>query len=97
VGEDANRRVAEDARVSEGVMLGHYVTEDDEQLRARSNRTFERLTTGLPAEVAGRYGHHPAAVDPLEERFRQATEARDWPLVARLAAELERKRRTSAG
>jgi hypothetical protein len=53
-GEDINHRVAEDARVSEGVMLGHYVTEEDEQLRAKSNRTFGRLAAALPPEVAAR-------------------------------------------
>ncbi len=39
-GEDINRRVAEDARVGEAVMMTSYVTEEDEELRHRSNRTY---------------------------------------------------------
>jgi hypothetical protein len=97
-GEDAvNRRVAEDARVSEAVLLGHYVTEQDEQLRAKSNRTFARLAAALPPEVAARYGHPAAPADPLTEKIRAATEGRDWGTVAMLAAELDRRGRASAG
>jgi integrase len=95
-GEDANRRVAEDARVSEAVLLGHYVTEQDEQLRAKSNRTFERVAAALPPEVAVRYGHAVAPADPLEERFRAAADAQDWETAAVLAAELGRRQRASA-
>ena len=86
-GEDANRRVAEDARVSEAVLLGHYVTEGDDQLRAKSNRTFARLVAALPPEVASRYGHAPVPDDP-GEKLRTAAAEGDWHAVARLAAQL---------
>jgi integrase len=38
-GEDINRQVAADARVSESVMMTNYVEETAEELRQRSNRT----------------------------------------------------------
>jgi hypothetical protein len=76
-GDDANRRVAEDARVGENVMLGHYVNGDDEQLRARSNRIFTRLAAGLPIPVASCYGYEPAQVDLLANRIAAAAEAGD--------------------
>jgi integrase len=91
-GEDANRRVAEDARVGEGVMLGHYVTEKDEQLRARSNRTFVRLAAALPAEVASRYGYKPRQADLLTEQIAAAARAGDLDTAARLVAKARRLR-----
>jgi integrase len=95
-GEDANRRVAEDARVGEKVMLGHYVTEQDEQLRASSNRTFQRLAAALPPEVALRFGHDVPQPDPLEVSLQAAVDARNWELVRQLSTQLE-KRKQSAG
>lgn len=50
-GEDLNHRVAADAKVSESVMMASYVQERDEELHQASNRTFQRLVAGLPAEV----------------------------------------------
>ena len=51
-GEDTNRRVAEDARLNESVMMAHYVTERDEELRQASNRTYRRILASLSTEVA---------------------------------------------
>src|SRR4051794_12312413 len=62
-------------------MLGHDVTEEDEQLRAKSNRTFARLAA-LPLDVA--------APSSREERIQAAQGAQDWDLVASLAAERAR-------
>jgi hypothetical protein len=96
-GEDLNRRVAEDACVSEKVMLNHYVTERDPELRAKSNRTFERLAAALPPAVAVRFGYLAPQEDPLEEKLREATERKDWDLVGRLSSELRSRRQASAG
>ena len=96
-GEDVNRLVADDARVSPGVMMTPYVKETDEQMRARSNRTFVRILAGLPAEVACRYGHIDPAGSPLEERLKAALAAEDWPLVARLSSELAKRQQATAG
>jgi integrase len=99
-GEDANRRVAEDARVGENVMLGHYVTEKDDQLRAKSNRTFIRLAAALPEEVALRYGYKPQQIDLLAEQIAAAARAGDLDEATRLIAKakrLKRGRRSAAG
>jgi hypothetical protein len=88
-GEDINRRVAEDARVGEAVMMTSYVTEEDEELRHRSNRTYWRIVAGLPLEVAQRYGYVESATDRLEQKLQAAIAAKDWPLVKKLAAKQE--------
>ena len=88
-GEDANRRVAQDARLSESVMMAHYVTERDEELRQASNRTYRRILASLPPEVAERYGYvaeNGAAA--LKLRLTEATGSQDWELVAKLAQQL---------
>jgi hypothetical protein len=71
-GESVNRAVAEDAKVSEGVMVGHYVKETDEELRNSSNRTYQRMIAGLPPDVALRYGHTPAQGASLQDRLKAA-------------------------
>ena len=88
-GEDVNSRVARDARLTESVMMGHYVTERDEELRQASNRTYRRILASLPPEVARRYGYVPEnGATALKLRLREATESQDWQLVAKLAQEL---------
>jgi hypothetical protein len=42
-GQDATRSLARDARVTEAVMMTHYVKEEDLQLRAASNAMYQRL------------------------------------------------------
>jgi integrase len=87
-GEDINRCVAQDARVSETVLMTNYVKETDEQLRAKSNRTYERILASLSPEVARRYGHAEPKANQLEQQIQVAVAARDWPLAAKLTAKL---------
>jgi hypothetical protein len=91
-GEDINRLVAQDARVSESVMMTNYVKEEDEELRAGSNRTFHRILASLSPEVAQRYGHAEVVVDSLVRQLHDATAAKNWPLAAELAARLAAER-----
>ena len=97
VGEDANRRVAQDARVGEGVMMTSYVKETDEELRQKSNRTFHRIHASLPPEVARRFGYVELPADPLKQQIAEAMVAGNWDLVARLGAELARRDQQRAG
>ena len=90
-GEDANKRVAADARLGERVMMTSYVKPTDEQMRQKSNRTFERIVNSLRPDVALRYGFAPPRVDPLVERLSVAVASQNWPLVASISAELERR------
>lgn len=92
VGEDANRLVAQDARVGENVMMKSYVKETDEELRQKSNRTFHRICASLPPEVASRMGYVEEPSDPLKRQLAEATAANNWDLAARLAAELARRK-----
>jgi integrase len=96
-GEDINRQVAADARVSESVMMTNYVKESDEEMRQRSNRTCSRIIASLPAEVAQRYGHVRDARSELEDRLRAALDGRDWALASELAARLARHDQQAAG
>ena len=89
-GEDLNERVANDAKVSASVMLGHYVTEGDEELRQASNRTYQRIAASLPAEVARRYGDRPQIAIFLPTSCRRRSR-RDWPLVERISPELAKR------
>lgn len=86
-GEDINRQVAEDARVSKSVLMTSYVRETDEQLRQASNRTFSRIIASLPSDLAQRCGHDEKR-DNTEERLRAAIEAKDWQLAADLTSRL---------
>jgi hypothetical protein len=88
-GEDINRQVADDARVGEAVMMASYVTEEDEELRHRSNRTYWRIVASLPPEVARRYGYVESATDRLEQQLQVAIGAKDWTKAKQLASELE--------
>jgi integrase len=96
-GEDINRQVAEDARVGEAVMMTSYVKETDQELRARSNRTFARILASLPAEVARRYGHAEPTPTPLEQLLQVAITAKDWDRVAALSARMAKKWRPEVG
>jgi integrase len=96
-GEDINRQVAEDARLGEAVMMTAYVKETDDELRARSNRTYHRILASLPAEVVRRYGHAERPPLPLEEQLAAATVARNWSLVAALSAKLAKLSTSDAG
>ena len=47
-----NRQVAHDARLSESVMMAHYVVERDEEIRQASNRTYQQ-NPGEPVPGGG--------------------------------------------
>jgi integrase len=96
-GEDINRQVAADARVGERVLMTNYVKETDDELRARSNRTYDRILASLPAEVACRYGHAVRPPTPLEEQLGVALAAKDWERVAALSQALAEQQKAAAG
>src|SRR5262249_28382811 len=96
-GEDMHRQGAADAGVGEAVMMTNYVKETDDELRARSNRTFRRILASLTPEVARRYGHVQAAPTPLEKQLEAALAAKDWDRVAALSALMVKKRRPVVG
>jgi integrase len=93
-GEDLNRQVASDARLSESVMMTNYVRETDKQMRERSNRTYHRIVASLSPAVRRRYGYVPSPTEELEEQLQAAQAAKNWRLVAELAARLEGQRKS---
>jgi len=96
-GEDINRQVALDARVSEAVLMTHYVQETDEQQRAKSNRTYERILASLSPEVARRYGQSKSRVPEVEQQIQAAVAAKDWQLAAKLTAGLAAGKKPELG
>jgi integrase len=95
-GEDINRQVASDASVTASVMMTNYVKETDEELRQKSNRTFQRIVASLSADVAERYGYTPSKTSNLEQRLEVAIEAKNWDLAQALSARLARDKRPEA-
>jgi hypothetical protein len=94
-GEDeVGQRVAEDASVSQSVLLGHYVKP---KLWRKSNRTYHRILASLLPEVASRYGFMETPLSALERKLEAARADKDWPLVAELAAKLAQEQRCEAG
>lgn len=91
-GEDINRQVAADVRVGESVLMTNYVKESDEEMRQRSNRTYQRIRASLSPEVAARYGYADKRQSELEERLEGAAKAQDWSLVAAIASRLSQGR-----
>jgi integrase len=87
-GQDATQSLAKDARVSEGVMMTHYVKEEDLQFRAASNAMFQRLCLSMTPEVARAFGHEHSATAVLEQRLREAIGSRNWRLVGQIAKKL---------
>jgi hypothetical protein len=70
-------------------MMRHYVTEQEEELRHASNRTYARLLASLPPEIATRYGYIPEnQADDLKARLDAAAKTENWKLVADLAQQL---------
>lgn len=96
-GEDLNRQVAHDARVSESVLMTHYVKESDVQMRQRSNRTFFRILASLSPELARQYGHIESKPGLLEEKLKAAIAAKNWPLASSISAELANEQPPPAG
>jgi hypothetical protein len=93
VGQDATRSLAKDARVSEAVMMTHYVKEEDLQLRAASNAMYQRLCLSMTPEVARAFGHEHSATAILEQRLRGAIGSRNWSLVGEIAKKLAKQDR----
>jgi hypothetical protein len=87
-GEDINRQVASDASVSESVLMTNYVKESDEELRQKSNRTFQWILASLPQEVAKRYGYVGSGTQTLVERLHAAITAKNWALAGTLTKRL---------
>lgn len=88
-GDNRNEQVAKDARVTENVMMRHYVNEEDEELCAASNRTYRRLVAAVSPKVAERYGYVADEEGmSLEDRLAAAVAAKDWELAKKLLVEL---------
>ncbi len=85
-GDDRNVQVAQDAKITEAVMLlRHYVDETDDEFRQASNRTYARLLAGLNPKVAERYGYRAEEEGAsLEDRLAAAVNAKDSPLAKEL-------------
>ena len=89
IGEDRSEAVAQDASITRAVMVRHYVDDNDEALRAKSNRTFYRLIAGLNAEVAKRYGYEADLDDMgMVVRLQSAISVRDWEMVKDISQKL---------
>ena len=80
--------VADDASISPAVLMSNYARVSDQDLRHKSNRTFQRIRGSLPLEVAVQYGWVAKANDGILEQLDQARLRRDWGAVAKLAEEL---------
>jgi hypothetical protein len=76
-----------------GVMMTNYVRETDEEMRQRSNRTFQRILASLKPEVAQRYGHVDSGEGSLRQEMQAAVRAENWELVEKLAAKLAQSSR----
>ena len=89
-GDDRNGQVAQDAKVTEAVMMRHYVDETDEELRQASNRTYFRLVAAISPQVAQRYGFRADEEGvSLEDQLAAAVKAKDWLLAKELLARLQ--------
>jgi integrase len=85
--EVTSKRVADDAGVSESVLLGHYVKP---KLWRQSNRTFRRLLASLPPRVAAEYGYTEDERSRLERQLGMAMDSGNWTLVQVLAERLRK-------
>lgn len=90
---NVEQQVADDASVSPSVLMTNYARLADQELRHKSNRTFQRIRISLSLEVAIRYGLQEKPGDGLIEKLDQARQRGDWDAVARLAEELNQMRR----
>ena len=45
-------------------MMTNYVKETDDEMRRKSNRTFQRIIASLPADVADRVRVHRKGEEP---------------------------------
>ena len=92
-GEDVNLAVAKDASVTKGVMLEHYVSEDDPEMRAKADRMYRRICDGLTPKVAEAFGHRRSGTEELERQLRDAVAGKDWERAKRLSGQLAKQGR----
>ena len=90
-GEDVARRVANDAGVSESVLMTNYAKETDIEARQRSNCTYQCILASLPPDVAVRYGYVHDARSEMEKQLRAAIDAKDWGRATELVAKLRQQ------
>ena len=87
----ADTMIATDASITESVMHGHYVDEMDEELLLKSNRTFDRIVSSLPAEVAERYGYSPGQEGTgLDALVKAAIDRQDWDGATELITRIKK-------
>ena len=92
-GEDVTLAVARDASVTKGVMLDHYVSEEDAEMKAKADRMYRRICEGLTAPVAEAFGHQASGTEDLERQLREAVAAKDWDRAKRLSGQLAKQGR----
>jgi hypothetical protein len=74
--------------LSKKVLHTSYLNKSDKQRREESNRNFSRIAAALPTAALQRNGYSELSVNQIETRLAAAVAGKDWPLVARLSAEL---------
>jgi hypothetical protein len=87
-------RFAEDAKLSDRVMMKSYVRESDPEMRQKSNRTYRRILLALSPDVARVYGYSAPLNDDLVKRIEEAVAAQNWELVRSLSTSHSKKNRT---
>ena len=94
----AAKQIAQDASITEAVMLGHYVDDTDEELHLKSNQTFTRIASSLPAKVAERYGYFPEREGARpEEVMRVAIARNDFQAARAILEQMEKDSRSGNG
>ena len=92
------KQIAQDASITEAVMLGHYVDDTDEELHLKSNQTFARIASSLPFKVAERYGYFPEREGARpEEVLRVAIERNDFQAARSLLEQMEKDAHSGNG
>ena len=77
--------------ITESVMHGHHVDEMDEELLLKSNRTFDRIVSSLPAEVAERYGYCPGQEGTgMDALVKAAIDRQDWDGATELITRIKK-------
>ncbi len=94
-GQDATSLVANDAAVTEAVMMTHYVEEGADQFLHRSNRMYARIIAGVPMDVLNRYGYMETEAERLRAELYKAVEQQDWKKAGEITAKLEELRKAS--
>lgn len=94
----AAKQIAQDASITEAVMLDHYVDDTDEELRLKSNQTFARIAASLPSQIAVRYGYFPEREGARpEEVLRVAIERKDFQTARVILEQMEDRAQSGNG